>query len=160
MTLFGTIYEFYVSNVSKMKLYVGVSLVILSLGLVLLCSFLDFNQLFDKLLGFVILISSLLAAYLGVSRILSFFDYNRIIKKGLKVKAHIVEIKRTLLSVNHIPEYIVEVFYKHPTTEEMYYTEFEYFGDVKNDVLIKKGKEIDIIIDPRNPDNIYFKNLV
>ena len=143
-----------------MKLYVGVGLVILSLSLILLCNFLDFNQLFDKLLGFVILISSLLTAYFGVRRIFSFFDYNRIIKKGLKVKAHIVEIKRTLLSVNHIPEYIVEVFYKHPNTNQMYYTEFEYFGDVKNNVSIKKGKEIDIIIDPQNPNNIYFKNLV
>lgn len=142
-----------------MKLYVGVGLVILSLSLILLCNFLDFNQLFDKLLGFVILISSLLTAYFGVRRIFSFFDYNRIIKKGLKVKAHIVEIKRTLLSVNHIPEYIVEVFYKHPNTNQMYYTEFEYFGDVRNDVSIKKGKEIDIIIDPQNPNNIYFKNM-
>ena len=42
----------------------------------------------------------------------------------------------------------------------MYYTEIEYIGDVKNDVSIKKGKEIDIIIDPQNPNNIYFKNLV
>ena len=82
------------------------------------------------------------------------------INKGVKVKAHIVEIKRTLLNVNHLPEYIVEVFYKHPKDNQMIYTEFEYFGDVNKNIEIKKGKEIDILIDPQNPENIFFKNVI
>lgn len=147
-------------KISKMKLYTGISLVILSLGLVLLCKFLNFEFLFDKFLGFLILFSSLSASYFGVRNISDFFDYNRMINKGVKVKAHIVEIKRTLLNVNHLPEYIVEVFYKHPKDNQMIYTEFEYFGDVNKNIEIKKGKEIDILIDPQNPENIFFKNVI
>ena len=42
----------------------------------------------------------------------------------------------------------------------MIYTEFEYFGDVNKNIEIKKGKEIDILIDPQNPENIFFKNVI
>ncbi len=143
-----------------MKLYIGIGYVTLSIGLVLLCKFLNFELFFDKFLGFIILISSLTAAYYGGASITNYFDYNRIIKKGLKVKAHIVEVKRTLLIVNHLPEYIVEVFYNHPNDNKKVYTEFEYFGDVNKNTYLKKGKEIDILIDPQNPENIYFKNVI
>ncbi len=98
--------------------------------------------------------------YLGFNYLFDYLNHSRLIKKGLKVKAHIIEIKRGLLGENHLPDYIIEVFYKHPNTEKIYYTEFEYFGDVNANEILKKGRDVDILIDPQNPENIYFSNVV
>jgi hypothetical protein len=143
-----------------MKLLIGIVFITLSVSLVLLCKFLNLYLIIDKFLALFIMIMSLFSAYFGLKNLTSYFDYNRLKNKGLKVKAQIVEVKRTLLNVNQLPEYIVEVFYNHPTDNKIVFTEFEYFGDLNKNRYLQKGKEIDILIDPQNRENIYFKNVV
>lgn len=143
-----------------MKLSIAIGCLLLSVGFVLLCSFLNLEIFFNLLLGIIFLLCSLLMGYLGFNFLFDYLNRTRLLKKGLKVKAHIIEIKRSLLGENHLPDYVVEVFYTHPNTEKIYYTEFEYFGDVNADERLKKGKDVDILIDPQNPENIYFKNVI
>ncbi|MDM1071054.1 hypothetical protein HX001_00945 [Empedobacter brevis] len=144
----------------KMKLLIAIGCLTLSLGFVLLCSFLNLEIFFNQLLGVVFLFCSLLTGYLGFNYLFDYLNYTRLINKGVKVKAHIIEIKRSLLGENHLPDYIIEVFYKHPNNEKIYYTEFEYFGDINANKILQKGKDVDILIDPQNPENIYFKNVI
>lgn len=143
-----------------MKLSIAIGCLILSLGFVLICSFLNLGVFFNQLLGVVFLFCSLFIGYLGFVNLFDYLNHSRLLNKGVKVKAHIIEIKRGLLGENHLPDYIVEVFYKHPNTEKIYYTEFEYFGDVNANEILKKGKDVDILIDPQNPENIYYKNVI
>ncbi|WP_413532080.1 hypothetical protein [Empedobacter brevis] len=143
-----------------MKLLIAIGSFILSLGFVLACSFLNLGVFFNQLLGIVFLFGSIFMGYLGFVYLFDYLDHSRLLKKGVKVKAHIIEIKRGLLGENHLPDYVVEVFYKHPSTKQIYYTEFEYFGDVNASEILKKGKDVDILIDPQNPENIYYKNAI
>ena len=152
--------EKYKSNTRIMKLSIAIGCLILSLGFVLSGSFLNLDIFFNQLLGIVFLFCSLIMGYLGFNFLFDYLNHSRLVNKGLKVKAHIIEIKRTLLGEKHIPDYIVEVFYTHPNTDKVYYTEFEYFGDVNSNEILKKGKEVDILIDPQNPENVYFKNAI
>lgn len=152
--------EKYKSNTRIMKLSIAIGCLSFSLGFILLGSFLNLDVFFNQLLGVIFLLSSLLLGYLGFNFLFDYLNHTRLVKKGLKVKAHITEIKRSLLGENHLPDYIVEVFYTHPNTEKVYYTEFEYFGDVNANEVLKKGKDVDILIDPQNPENIYFKNVI
>ncbi|GGE98994.1 hypothetical protein SAMN05443634_1054 [Chishuiella changwenlii] len=142
-----------------MKLSIGIGFVLISLGLISLCYFLNFEIFFNQILGLFFILSGLFFAYLGLKFIFAYSNYNRLIKKGFKVKAHITEIKRTLLGEGNLPDYVIEVFYKHPDNQKIYHTEFEYFGDVNSNNLLKKGKEVDILIDPQDPENIYYESL-
>ncbi len=143
-----------------MKLSIGIGAIVLGICAVLVCCFLNFNLFFNQVLAFLLGIACILVFYIGIIHLIQYFQNNRLIKKGLKVKAQIIEIKRTLLGVNSLPEYIVEVSYKHPNNKKIYYSEFEYCGDVIHDKKVKKGNEVDILIDPQNPENIYFHNVI
>lgn len=154
------IYEKYKSNTRIMKLSIAIGCLILSSGFILICPFLNLDIFFNLLLGIIFLFCSLFIGYLGFSFLFDYLNHSRLIKKGVKVKAHIIEIKRSLLGENHMPDYIIEVFYTHPSTRRTYYTDFKYFGDVNENEVLKKGKDVDIFIDPKNPENIYFKNTI
>lgn len=154
------IYEKRIINQYKMKLLIGIACVAFGLGLFILCFLLNFDMISYQILGLFLLITSLAVIHLGFKFIFDYRNYIRLVKQGLKVKAQVIDIKRTLLGVNNLPDYVVEVFYTHPDSKKIYYTEFEYSGDVNTNDMLKKGNEVDILIDPQDPNNIFYSNII
>ncbi|WP_313377279.1 hypothetical protein [Chishuiella sp.] len=143
-----------------MKLLIGIACVAFGLGLFILCFLLNFDMISYQILGLFLLIISLAIIHLGFKFIFDYRNYIRLVKQGLKVKAQVIDIKRTLLGENNLPDYVVEVLYTHPSNKKVYYSEFEYSGDVFNNEDLKKGHEVDILIDPENPNNIFYSNMI
>ena len=136
-----------------MRFLVGVLCLTFGLGLIIFSVlFFDFSNLIEKLCASVAFIVSTILILIGIDSFNTFFDYKRIMNRGLKAKARIVEINRTLIAVKHMPKYILEVLYEHPKNHQLYTTFVDFYGVENKRLEFETNEYIDVLIDPKNPD--------
>ena len=136
-----------------MRFYVGVSSLLLSICiLIFTILFFNYSDLFEKLFSFLLISFAVVLLLFSIRNLTTFFGYKRLIVKGLKVKARVVDVKRTIFSIKNSPNYILEVLYIHPKDHEYYKTYVDCF-DVKkwNKNKVYKEDFVEIRVDPNDP---------
>lgn len=136
-----------------MRFLIGLFSLIFGIGLIVFSIlFFDFSNLIEKLCATFAFFLSTILILVGVNCFSTFYDYKRVLNKGLKTKAKIVDINRTLIAVKHTPKYILEVLYEHPKNHQLYKTFVDFYGIENKALDFKTNEYIDILIDPENPD--------
>lgn len=140
-----------------MRFLVGLLSIILSVSLIVFSIlFFDFSSLIEKLSASVAFIAATILLLFGIESLNIYYDYRRIINKGLKTKAKIVDISRSLISIEHTPQYILEVLYEHPKNHKLYKTFVDFYGIENKNLNFETNEYIDVLIDPKNPDIALF----
>ena len=135
-----------------MRFYVGIINILISitvLGIAIV--FLDYSILFEKLFGVLCFVISAMFLYSAIWNLNVFYKNKRVKLNGIQVKAKILNINRTILSVKNSPEFIIEVSYVHPSTQEKY----QIFVDAYDKNFDQRQDQIDhsvqILVDPKDP---------
>lgn len=140
-----------------MRYYIGLISVVASIALIIATIYIfDFSVLFEKLIaGFTFIVATFLMVF-GINSITMFKQYKRILRKGVKTKARVIQIKRSIIGIKNAPRYILEVIYEHPLTHDLYQTFVDYSDEKKFDYKPNEDEIIDIVIDPNNPNLALF----
>ena len=140
-----------------MRYYIGLISVVASIALIIATIYIfDFSVLFEKLIaGFTFIVATFLMVF-GINSITMFKQYKRILRKGVKTKARVIQIKRSIIGIKNAPKYILEVIYEHPSTHDLYQTFVDYSDEKKFDYKPNEDEIIDIVIDPNNPNLALF----
>lgn len=136
-----------------MRYYTGLISVLISITLIIGSIYIfDFTILFDKLIaGFIFIVAAILMVF-GINSLKMFKQYKRVLRKGVKTKARVINIKRSILGIKNAPKYVLEIIYEHPLTHDLYQTFVDYTDQSKFDFKPQEDELIDIYIDPNNPN--------
>lgn len=136
-----------------MRYYIGLCSVLASLALITATIYIfNFSVLFEKLLaGFIFIVATVLMIF-GIHSITMFKQYKRVLRRGVKTKARVIQIKRSIIGIKNAPQYMLEVIYEHPLTHDLYQTFVDYTDEKKFDYKPDEDEIIDIVIDPNNPN--------
>lgn len=142
-----------------MRFLIGLISVFTSVILITFSSlFFDFDSLIEKLSAFVIFIFAGFLFLMGLNSFNIYYEYKRIINKGIKVKAKVIDISKSLISIENAPKYILEVIYEHPKNHKLYKTFVDFYGNENKDLRFKEDEYINVLIDPKNPEVVLYTN--
>lgn len=135
-----------------MRFYVGAINIFISLLIVgLTILFFNFSVLFENLLAALCFVVSALFFYSGIWNLNEFYKNRRVKENGIEVRAKIININRTILSMKNSPEFIIEVSYLHPFTKEVhriYVDAYDKNFDQHQDTI---EHSVQILVDPKDP---------
>jgi hypothetical protein len=135
-----------------MRLNEGILGLLYSLSLIIFSVlFFDYTVSYDRFLLVILLVIAIIIAIPALKIILNFLKYKRVTKKGIKIKAKVIKVRRSIIGFKHSPKYILEVSYIHPKNNKSYQTRINYYEMIDLSNSIQENDIVSIYIDPKNP---------
>ncbi len=135
-----------------MKLNEGILGLLYSLSIIIFSVlFFDAKIEYDRYMLIILIAVALIIAIPAIRILLNFLNFKRISKKGLKINAKVVKVRRSLVGFKHSPQYILEVSYIHPKNNNRYQTRVKYYDMIDMSTLFHENDIVSIYIDPKNP---------
>lgn len=135
-----------------MRFFVGFLSILVSILIVVFAViFLNFSILFENLIAVICFIVSALVFYYGIWNLNKFYKNKRFRYGGIQVKAKILNIHRTILSMKNAPEFILEVSYTHPLSRENHVIHVDSYDKNFDQNKGNRTHSVNILVDPKDP---------